>query len=127
MFWISSGCLWYMKPFSDLKHHFFPPDVFAVSSYSHCQSLTVGKALQSRISELLSENQFDPVRVPPHCWYFSWHRQSASVILVFLFGSRKKGIDSSATRFLWFFQTFLFGFASLGLLLKYDPEHPKRR
>uniref|UniRef100_A0A1A8KCG4 Transmembrane protein 254 n=2 Tax=Nothobranchius kuhntae TaxID=321403 RepID=A0A1A8KCG4_NOTKU len=40
---------------------------------------------------------------------------------------RKKGIDSSATRFLWFFQTFLFGFASLGLLLKYDPEHPKRR
>ncbi|KAF7221447.1 transmembrane protein 254 isoform X1 [Nothobranchius furzeri] len=39
----------------------------------------------------------------------------------------KKGIDSSATRFLWFFQTFLFGFASLGLLLKYDPEHPKRR
>ncbi|XP_018534858.1 transmembrane protein 254 [Lates calcarifer] len=36
-----------------------------------------------------------------------------------------KGVDSTATRCLWFFQTFLFGFASLGLLLKYNPERPK--
>ncbi|XP_039994452.1 transmembrane protein 254 [Xiphias gladius] len=37
-----------------------------------------------------------------------------------------KGINSTATRCLWFVQTFLFGFASLGLLLKYDPERPKQ-
>ncbi|XP_013886922.1 transmembrane protein 254 [Austrofundulus limnaeus] len=40
---------------------------------------------------------------------------------------RNKGISSPTARFLWFFQTFLFGFASLGLLLKYDPERPKQR
>ncbi|XP_071337370.1 transmembrane protein 254 [Trachinotus anak] len=37
-----------------------------------------------------------------------------------------KGINNTATRFLWFFQTFLFGFASLGLLIKYDPKRPKQ-
>ncbi|XP_028279397.1 transmembrane protein 254 [Parambassis ranga] len=36
-----------------------------------------------------------------------------------------KGISSTSVRCLWFVQTFLFGFASLGLLLKYDPERPK--
>jgi len=39
----------------------------------------------------------------------------------------KKGIDNMATRCLWFVQTFLFGFASLGLLLKYEPERPKQQ
>ncbi|XP_008298384.1 transmembrane protein 254 [Stegastes partitus] len=37
-----------------------------------------------------------------------------------------KGISNGTTRFMWFFQTFLFGFASLSLLLKYDPERPKQ-
>ncbi|KAM9345365.1 transmembrane protein 254 [Symphorus nematophorus] len=37
-----------------------------------------------------------------------------------------KGITNTATRCLWFIQTFLYGFASLGLLLKYDPERPKQ-
>ncbi|XP_059179874.1 transmembrane protein 254 [Centropristis striata] len=37
-----------------------------------------------------------------------------------------KGIHNTATRCLWVFQTFLFGFASLGLLVKYDPERPKQ-
>ncbi|XP_012717841.2 transmembrane protein 254 isoform X1 [Fundulus heteroclitus] len=37
-----------------------------------------------------------------------------------------KGISSPTARFLWFFQTFLFGFASLGLLLKYDPKRLKK-
>lgn len=37
-----------------------------------------------------------------------------------------KGITNMVTRCLWFVQTFLFGFASLGLLLKYDPERPKQ-
>ncbi|CAL8299415.1 unnamed protein product [Merluccius merluccius] len=38
----------------------------------------------------------------------------------------QKGITDGGTRFLWFIQTFLFGFASLGMLLKYDPERPKQ-
>ncbi|KAM3606618.1 uncharacterized protein V6R79_019775 [Siganus canaliculatus] len=38
----------------------------------------------------------------------------------------KKGITDTSTRFLWFIQTFLFGFASLGLLIKYDPKRPKQ-
>ncbi|KAF6737399.1 Transmembrane protein 254 [Oryzias melastigma] len=38
-----------------------------------------------------------------------------------------KGISNSGIRFLWFVQTFLFGFASLGLLLKYNPQRPKQR
>lgn len=37
-----------------------------------------------------------------------------------------KGINNMTTRCLWFFQTFLFGFASLGLLLKYKPERRKK-
>ncbi|RXM29802.1 Transmembrane protein 254 [Acipenser ruthenus] len=38
-----------------------------------------------------------------------------------------KGIDSLFSRFLWCLQTFLFGIASLSLLLKYRPEpRPKR-
>ncbi|XP_061086397.1 transmembrane protein 254-like [Conger conger] len=32
-----------------------------------------------------------------------------------------KGLNNAVT-FLWFVQTFLFGIASLGLLLKYQPE-----
>ncbi|XP_041645838.1 transmembrane protein 254 [Cheilinus undulatus] len=39
---------------------------------------------------------------------------------------RNKGITNTTTRCLWVFQTFLFGFASLGLLLKFDPERPKQ-
>lgn len=39
---------------------------------------------------------------------------------------RNKGIDSVATRCMWFAQTFLFGFASLGLLLQFDPERRKQ-
>ncbi|CAB1343464.1 unnamed protein product [Coregonus sp. 'balchen'] len=38
-----------------------------------------------------------------------------------------KGVDGTRTRCLWFVQTVLFGFASLGLLLKYKPDHrPKQ-
>ncbi|KAF0027175.1 hypothetical protein F2P81_019916 [Scophthalmus maximus] len=39
---------------------------------------------------------------------------------------RDKGITNTTTRCMWVFQTFLFGFASLGLLLKYNPERPKQ-
>uniref|UniRef100_A0A3B4F661 Transmembrane protein 254 n=1 Tax=Pundamilia nyererei TaxID=303518 RepID=A0A3B4F661_9CICH len=37
-----------------------------------------------------------------------------------------KGIKDMSTRCLWFIQTFLFGFASLHLLIKYDPERSKQ-
>ncbi|XP_054655119.1 transmembrane protein 254 [Dunckerocampus dactyliophorus] len=37
-----------------------------------------------------------------------------------------KGINMSTSCF-WFLQTFVFGFASLGLLIKYNPERPKLR
>ncbi|XP_020791418.1 transmembrane protein 254 [Boleophthalmus pectinirostris] len=36
-----------------------------------------------------------------------------------------KGIHGLTARLLWFGQTFLFGFASLGILLKFDPKRPK--
>ncbi|XP_068597372.1 transmembrane protein 254 isoform X2 [Brachionichthys hirsutus] len=39
---------------------------------------------------------------------------------------RNKGISNMTTRCLWFVQTFLFGFASLGLLFRYHPKRPKR-
>ncbi|XP_066534752.1 transmembrane protein 254 isoform X2 [Hoplias malabaricus] len=38
-----------------------------------------------------------------------------------------KGIDSPSARLLWFAQTALFGFASLGLLLKYKPDHRSKQ
>ncbi|XP_034041395.1 transmembrane protein 254 [Thalassophryne amazonica] len=37
-----------------------------------------------------------------------------------------KGVTGTGARCLWFIQTLLFGFASLGLLLKYDPKRPKQ-
>ncbi|CAN9500037.1 unnamed protein product [Ophioblennius macclurei] len=58
-------------------------------------------------------------------WWAAWaiHVLEACISLKLC---SNKGITSTATRFLWFFQTFLFGFASLGLLLKHNPERPKQ-
>ncbi|CAJ0940948.1 unnamed protein product [Ranitomeya imitator] len=41
-------------------------------------------------------------------------------------GAGSKGITDSGTRVLWFVQTFLFGFASLSLLLSYKPGKKRR-
>ncbi|XP_064418595.1 transmembrane protein 254 [Latimeria chalumnae] len=38
-----------------------------------------------------------------------------------------KGITSRSTQLLWFLQTFLFGIASLSLLLAYKPDQRKKR
>ncbi|XP_056147892.1 transmembrane protein 254 [Lampris incognitus] len=59
-------------------------------------------------------------------WWATWaiHLLEACIALRVC---SKKGIDSVTTRLLWFFQTFLFGLASLGLLLKYKPERPKQQ
>ncbi|XP_051284014.1 transmembrane protein 254 [Dicentrarchus labrax] len=58
-------------------------------------------------------------------WWAAWiiHAFEAFVALRMC---TDKGISSASTRCMWFGQTFLFGFASLGLLLKYDPERPKQ-
>ncbi|XP_046885221.1 transmembrane protein 254 [Hypomesus transpacificus] len=40
---------------------------------------------------------------------------------------RAKGIAGPTTRLLWFVQTILFGFASLGLLIKYKPDRLKHQ
>ncbi|XP_029927267.1 transmembrane protein 254 [Myripristis murdjan] len=57
-------------------------------------------------------------------WWAAWavHAFEACIALKVC---SQKGIDSMATRCLWFVQTVLFGFASLGLLIKYKPERPK--
>ncbi|XP_048205617.1 transmembrane protein 254-like [Perognathus longimembris pacificus] len=39
---------------------------------------------------------------------------------------RSKGITDSWTQLLWFLQTFLFGIASLSILIAYRPKHQKR-
>ncbi|XP_076025351.1 transmembrane protein 254 [Genypterus blacodes] len=58
-------------------------------------------------------------------WFAAWavHAFEASIAMKMC---RQKGITDGPTRFLWLVQTVLFGFASLGLLLKYDPERPKQ-
>ncbi|KAJ3610304.1 hypothetical protein NHX12_022397 [Muraenolepis orangiensis] len=58
-------------------------------------------------------------------WLAAWaiHLFEASVALRMC---RQKGITDDGARFRWFIQTFLFGFASLGILTKYDPERPKQ-
>ncbi|XP_076830368.1 transmembrane protein 254 [Brachyhypopomus gauderio] len=59
-------------------------------------------------------------------WWLSWvvHVFEA---LVALKVCSDKGINSPSTRLLWFIQTVLFGFASLGLLLKYKPDGLAKR
>ncbi|KAK2823959.1 hypothetical protein Q5P01_021134 [Channa striata] len=59
-------------------------------------------------------------------WWAAWavHAFEAFVALKVC---SNKGIKNSTIRSLWFGQTFLFGFASLGLLLKYDPKRRKQQ
>ncbi|XP_030628482.1 transmembrane protein 254 [Chanos chanos] len=54
-------------------------------------------------------------------WWMSWAVHMMEAILA-LKMCGDKGIESALARTLWFGQTFLFGFASLGLLLKYKPD-----
>ncbi|KAK5853633.1 hypothetical protein PBY51_014771 [Eleginops maclovinus] len=58
-------------------------------------------------------------------WWAAWaiHLYEAYIAMRMC---REKGITNQTTRLQWFIQTFLFGFASLGLLLKYNPERPKQ-
>lgn len=59
-------------------------------------------------------------------WWLSWAVHLGEAWLALKLCS-DKGISSPTTRLLWFVQTLLFGFASLGLLLKYkDGSRAKR-
>ncbi|KAF7652577.1 hypothetical protein LDENG_00095130 [Lucifuga dentata] len=58
-------------------------------------------------------------------WVAGWIVHFFEAIIAMRLCSQK-GITDTATSFLWFIQTLLFGFASLALLIKYDPKHPKQ-
>ncbi|CAB1312482.1 unnamed protein product [Coregonus sp. 'balchen'] len=55
-------------------------------------------------------------------WWAAWVVHVAEALVAMKVCSNK-GVDGTMTRCLWFVQTVLFGFASLGLLLKYKPDH----
>ncbi|XP_055774575.1 transmembrane protein 254 isoform X2 [Salvelinus fontinalis] len=55
-------------------------------------------------------------------WWAAWVIHVAEALVAMKVCS-DKGVDGTMTRCLWFVQTALFGFASLGLLLKYKPDH----
>ncbi|KAK2896203.1 hypothetical protein QQF64_006472 [Cirrhinus molitorella] len=59
-------------------------------------------------------------------WFLLWPIHFCEALFAMKICS-DKGIDSTSTRLLWFAQTFLFGFASLGLLLKYKPDGRSKR
>ncbi|KAK1166558.1 transmembrane protein 254-like isoform X1 [Acipenser oxyrinchus oxyrinchus] len=60
-------------------------------------------------------------------WWFAWSIHVAEAVYSLKL-CRDKGINSLFSRFLWCLQTFLFGIASLSLLLKYRPDpRPKCR
>ncbi|TMS04242.1 Transmembrane protein 254 [Larimichthys crocea] len=58
-------------------------------------------------------------------WLAAWAVHLFEAVVAWRVCSNK-GINNTAIRCLWFVQTFLFGFASLGLLLKYNPERRKQ-
>lgn len=59
-----------------------------------------------------------------HGYWLSWliHVGESMYALVLC---KHKGITDSQAQFLWFLQTFLFGMASLSILLAYRPKHQK--
>ncbi|XP_067277574.1 transmembrane protein 254 [Pseudorasbora parva] len=59
-------------------------------------------------------------------WYLTWVVHALEALYALKLCS-DKGIDNTSTRLLWFAQTFLFGLASLGLLIKYKPEGRSKR
>ncbi|KAL0964296.1 hypothetical protein UPYG_G00321930 [Umbra pygmaea] len=60
-------------------------------------------------------------------WWATWIIHLAEALFAMKVCS-DIGVDSTVVRFLWFIQTVLYGFASLGLLLKYKREHrPKQQ
>ncbi|KAG7462749.1 hypothetical protein MATL_G00188050 [Megalops atlanticus] len=59
-------------------------------------------------------------------WWLAWAVHLAEALYSLKVCSNK-GVDNMTARGLWFLQTFLFGYASLNLLLRYRPDpRPKR-
>ncbi|XP_051503969.1 transmembrane protein 254-like [Myxocyprinus asiaticus] len=54
-------------------------------------------------------------------WWLTWVIHVCEALYALKVCS-DKGIDSTSARLMWFGQTFLFGIASLSLLLKYKPD-----
>lgn len=76
------------------------------------------------LSKYLLENHYPLLYTG---WWMAWLVHVAEALYSLKVCS-DKGVDSLPTRGLWFLQTFLFGFASLILLLKYKPDpRPKRQ
>ncbi|XP_041922035.1 transmembrane protein 254 [Alosa pseudoharengus] len=55
-------------------------------------------------------------------WWLAWAIHFFEAVVAMKICS-DKGVGSLKARCMWFVQTFLFGFASLGLLIKYKPDH----
>ncbi|XP_028845683.1 transmembrane protein 254 [Denticeps clupeoides] len=62
--------------------------------------------------------------------YYGWWLALAIHVAEALFALKlcsDKGVSSVTARSLWFVQTFLFGIASLGLLIRYRPDHRRKQ
>ncbi|XP_020861849.1 transmembrane protein 254 isoform X1 [Phascolarctos cinereus] len=59
-------------------------------------------------------------------YWFAWLIHVGEAIYALILCS-KKGITDGWARLLWFLQTFLFGIASLSVLLAYKPYHHKKK
>ncbi|XP_063047998.1 transmembrane protein 254 [Engraulis encrasicolus] len=59
-------------------------------------------------------------------WWLAWAIHLFEALVAMKICS-DKGVESPTARCLWFVQTFLYGFASLGLLIKYKPDRLKQK
>ncbi|XP_053731426.1 transmembrane protein 254 [Synchiropus splendidus] len=59
-------------------------------------------------------------------WWFLFGIHITEALLSFRVCT-EKGVTDGTARFLWFFQTFLFGYFSLGLLFNYYPDRQKQK
>ncbi|KAJ8248221.1 hypothetical protein GJAV_G00239720 [Gymnothorax javanicus] len=75
------------------------------------------------LSKYLLENHY-PLMY--YGWWMAWLVHLAEALYSIKVCS-DAGVDSMTTQGLWFLQTFLFGFASLSLLLKYRASPRRKR
>ncbi|XP_062850895.1 transmembrane protein 254 [Trichomycterus rosablanca] len=59
-------------------------------------------------------------------WWMAWTVHAVEALVALKLCS-DRGIVNPSARFQWFVQTLLFGFASLGLLIKYKPGSRTKR
>ncbi|XP_068924459.1 transmembrane protein 254 isoform X2 [Petaurus breviceps papuanus] len=61
-----------------------------------------------------------------YCYWLAWLIHVGEAVYAIIL-CNKKGITNGQARLLWFLQTFLFGIASLSVLLAYKPYHHKKK